>query len=169
MVFILYDWLVQRRQDKVAATARRTAAIVASLFPSTVRDRILKEAEEKVEQDGKNKTQRGSFYYAPKAQLKTFLHEEADGSKSFDTKPIADLFPETTVCFADLVGFTAWSSVREPSQVFRLLETIYHAFDEIAKSRKVFKVSRFLNSLIALTTDYLTFSLTLDVPHRWRL
>lgn len=42
--------------------------------------------------------------------------------------------------FADLVGFTAWSSVREPAQVFILLETIYHAFDEIAKRRKVFKV-----------------------------
>lgn len=39
-----------------------------------------------------------------------------------------------------LIGFTAWSSVREPSQVFTLLETIYHAFDEIARKRRVFKV-----------------------------
>ena len=30
--------------------------------------------------------------------------------------------------FADLVGFTAWSSVREPAQVFTLLETVYHAW-----------------------------------------
>ena len=43
--------------------------------------------------------------------------------------------------FADLVGFTAWSSVREPVQVFILLETVYGAFDEIAKKRGVFKVS----------------------------
>ena len=42
--------------------------------------------------------------------------------------------------FADLVGFTAWSSVREPSQVFQLLEIIYHSFDMIAKRRRVFKV-----------------------------
>jgi class 3 adenylate cyclase len=40
----------------------------------------------------------------------------------------------------DIVGFTAWSSVREPCQVFTLLETVYHAFDEIAKRRRVFKV-----------------------------
>jgi hypothetical protein len=40
-------------------------------------------------------------------------------------QPIADLFPETTLMFADMVGFTAWSSVREPSQVFILLETVY--------------------------------------------
>ena len=37
-------------------------------------------------------------------------------------------------------GFTAWSSMREPTQVLLLLETIYRAFDEIAKRRKVFKV-----------------------------
>jgi class 3 adenylate cyclase len=42
--------------------------------------------------------------------------------------------------FADLVGFTAWSSMREPTQVFMLLETIYCAFDVIAKRRRVFKV-----------------------------
>ena len=42
--------------------------------------------------------------------------------------------------FADIVGFTAWSSAREPSQVFTLLETVYHAFDKIAKRRRVFKV-----------------------------
>lgn len=42
--------------------------------------------------------------------------------------------------FADISGFTAWSSVREPAQVFVLLETIYQAFDKIARQRRVFKV-----------------------------
>ena len=41
---------------------------------------------------------------------------------------------------ADIAGFTAWSSVREPSQVFTLLEQIYSSFDAIAKRKKVFKV-----------------------------
>ena len=39
-----------------------------------------------------------------------------------------------------MVGFTAWSSVREPSQVFSLLELLYNSFDNIAKRRRVFKV-----------------------------
>lgn len=38
------------------------------------------------------------------------------------------------------LGFTAWSSVREPSQVFVLLEAVYDAFDKIAKRRGIFKV-----------------------------
>lgn len=43
-------------------------------------------------------------------------------------------------CFSHVGSFTAWSSAREPTQVFILLETIYHEFDMIAKRRRVFKV-----------------------------
>lgn len=42
--------------------------------------------------------------------------------------------------FADIVGFTSWSTKKDPRQVFELLETLYNAFDEIAKSRRIFKV-----------------------------
>jgi len=40
-----------------------------------------------------------------------------------------------------IAGFTAWSSTREPAQVFVLLQTVYQAFDVLAKKHKVFKVS----------------------------
>ena len=43
-------------------------------------------------------------------------------------------------CCADIAGFTAWSSQREPPQVFTLLETLYRSFDVIAGKLKVFKV-----------------------------
>ena len=55
-------------------------------------------------------------------------------------QPIADFFPNCTVFFGDIAGFTAWSSTREPAQVFILLQTVYQNFDSIAKRRKVFKV-----------------------------
>jgi class 3 adenylate cyclase len=41
--------------------------------------------------------------------------------------------------FADIAGFTAWSSMRDPSQVFTLLGTIYCVFDKITDRRGVFK------------------------------
>ena len=41
---------------------------------------------------------------------------------------------------ADIAGFTAWSSIRDPNQVFTLLESIFQGFDAIAKKYKVFKV-----------------------------
>ena len=52
--------------------------------------------------------------------------------------------------FADISGFTAWSSVREPSQVFTLLESVYRAFDTIARRRKVFKVETVGDAYVAV-------------------
>jgi class 3 adenylate cyclase len=57
-----------------------------------------------------------------------------------DYTPIAELYPETTVMLADLAGFTAWSAVHEPSEVFLLLETIFYEFDVLASKRNIFKV-----------------------------
>jgi class 3 adenylate cyclase len=139
LVFVIYDTMVRRRQHKVLETAQRTAAIVTSLFPKEVGKRMLKEAEEQHEQFGRAKKD------AAKNQLKSFLansegSQQMGGVTTFKSKPIAELFPEVTIMFADIVGFTAWSSTREPTQVFTLLETIYAGFDEIARRRGVFKV-----------------------------
>jgi len=65
--------------------------------------------------------------------------------------PIADLFPNCTVLFADIAGFTAWSSTREPAQVFTLLETIYRAFDHAARKYVVFKVETIGDCYVAVT------------------
>lgn len=107
LVFMLYDFMVERRQKLVMTTAVRTSAIVSSLYPEAVRDKLTGE-------------------------------EEPD--TSLHGRPIADLYPETTVLFCDIVGFTAWSASRQPWEVFHLLESIYSSFDVIAHQRKVFKV-----------------------------
>jgi Adenylate and Guanylate cyclase catalytic domain len=44
------------------------------------------------------------------------------------------------ITVADVSGFTAWSSIRDPHQVFTLLESIFQAFDAIAKRYGVYKV-----------------------------
>jgi hypothetical protein len=119
IAFLMYDRFVRRRNNKIVSAAAKSNAIVSSLFPSNVRDRLFKE-------DGS------------KSRLKSFLNggEDGDESLALVSKPIADLFPDTTILFMDIAGFTAWSSTREPTQVFVLLETLYGAFDEIAKKRR---------------------------------
>lgn len=143
-VFLIYDWAVQLRQNKVLKTATRTQAIVSSLFPKNVQERIFKDVEEGVKQEEKSKAASRFRGNRTKDQLRNFLDDGTsmpeEKHTSLKSKPIADLFPEATVIFADLVGFTAWSSTREPTQVFTLLENIYHSFDEIAKRRRIFKV-----------------------------
>lgn len=48
-----------------------------------------------------------------------------------------------------IVGFSAWSSEREPTQVFRLLETLYQSYDEVAANMKIFKVETIGDSYVA--------------------
>jgi class 3 adenylate cyclase len=140
-VFILYDMFVTKRQSKIEESAARSNAIVQSLFPAQVRDRLLRGEEESQEQK-KEETTQFSRFAGDTGKNNVTLDEDEDEvtNKLLRTKPIADLFPHATVMFADICGFTAWSSVREPTQVFTLLEQIYNSFDILARKRRVFKV-----------------------------
>ena len=56
------------------------------------------------------------------------------------SRPIVDNYSCATVLFADIAGFTAWSSQRDPYQVFTFLETLFAAFDAAAQEHDIFKV-----------------------------
>ncbi|CAB9501451.1 Receptor-type guanylate cyclase gcy [Seminavis robusta] len=129
LFFFMYDVFVQKRNTNLVLKAAQTSAIVTSLFPEHMRDRLAEEAEAAQKK---------------KRNLRDFIKDEGDVNSGDRlrpvSKPLADLYLETTVLFADISGFTAWSSVREPSQVFTLLETLYQEFDDTARRRRVFKV-----------------------------
>lgn len=84
LVFLLYDMMVTRRQRKVMESANRTNAIVSSLFPKNVRDRLLQQAKD--DEDG------ALDLRVSKMRMQTFL---VDGNKesAMSSEPIADLFP----------------------------------------------------------------------------
>jgi Adenylate and Guanylate cyclase catalytic domain len=147
LVFYLYDLKVENRQRSILQTATRSTAIVSSLFPSGVRDRIFQSTQEECK---KSKLE-GILPETAKGRLQNFLRDGKTSAEcSAANAPIAELYPETTVLFADIAGFTAWSSVRQPTQVFHLLESVYAAFDEIAKRRGVFKVETIGDSYVAV-------------------
>ena len=116
---VVYDVLVALRNQKLVEEAARSNAVVTSLFPGAIRDRIME--------------RKGT-----KLKMKEMLKDGTVIDKV--NEPLADLFLNATVSFADIAGFTAWSSVREPNQVFTLLETVYASFDALAKKRRIFKV-----------------------------
>ena len=102
-IFLSYDYLVQLRQQAVLDTAIRSNAIVSSLFPSNVRDRIMKDAEEQAKQEARQRklerkqrkkkkrrkkkaaqaadqvTNETDSLGMPKHQLKDFLNEVTNG------------------------------------------------------------------------------------------
>mmetsp|Transcript_12927 Transcript_12927/g.30656 ORF Transcript_12927/g.30656 Transcript_12927/m.30656 type:complete len:1240 (-) Transcript_12927:54-3773(-) len=145
-VFLLHDTFIARRQARIEETAARSNAIVQSLFPAQVRERLLMGSDEKASQHisigNEEKTPNPGDSVQPTAKEAAHALEDGDlvTDRLLRTKPIADLFPNATVMFADICGFTAWSSVREPTQVFTLLEQIYNSFDILARKRRVFKV-----------------------------
>eukprot|EP00980_Cylindrotheca_fusiformis_P023103 scaffold10116_cov127-Cylindrotheca_fusiformis.AAC.5 len=130
LVFLLYDYFVRRRQTKVMERIMRQDKIVANVFPTAIRDRLYQSQHKKKN----NRDLQGDL----NDSFKEIDFEENSGISG--DAPLADLFPSVTVVFADIVGFTSWSSAREPQQVFVLLETIYGAFDKIAYRHNVFKV-----------------------------
>jgi hypothetical protein len=68
ILFCFYDYLVSRRQKKVMDNAMKTHEIVSSLFPETVRDRIMQEAvEREAERRGSNSSIKPSSFDASKA------------------------------------------------------------------------------------------------------
>jgi Adenylate and Guanylate cyclase catalytic domain len=142
ILFLFYDRLVERRQNLVVERFLRSTAIVSSLFPQNIVDRLLHNS---TSADFSNKNSRLN---SNNRQIKSFL---LGGNGAFGDKPVADLFPFSTVLFADIAEFTAWSSTRDPSQVFLLLQNLYQAFDILAKKRNVFKVETIGDCYVAVT------------------
>ncbi|CAB9506382.1 Receptor-type guanylate cyclase gcy [Seminavis robusta] len=178
-VFICYDCAVEQRSNRVVETAKRTDALVSNLFPSNVKAQLLENAAK--QRKARKKQQKKAYkmnlqqetaphderlppppsraglapvIHTPKRRLKSFLHpgDGIDGLLDInDSEPIADLFPNASVMFADISGFTAWSSERDPSQVFRLLETLYRSMDKAARRFRIFKVETIGDCYVAAT------------------
>ena len=96
--FVAFDYMVSKRQKELMKTARKQHAIVSSLFPRAIQKQLMEE----VEQDAK--FGKGKLSTLGKAGLRNYLNEEDRVNEVTDSKPIADLFPETTIMFADIVG-----------------------------------------------------------------
>jgi len=238
-LFLLYDYLVEDRQQKTARLAKQRGNIVDSMFPAAFRDRLYKvygnAADDAASptpphmdscasafgdvvvssghpsgseygtstitgtndsdgQEGASLVPGGAKRRSTKINMKKIdkfmkgirssLHDEnpllANSSDVLLDDPIADLFPDTSIMFSDivgkndmfdtvyllhvshvllnfvpwrftLIGFTKWSSEHSPAQVFQLLEQIFWEFDSLASLHNVFKLGTIGDCYIAVT------------------
>ena len=148
IIFVIYNKLVDNRQNLVMTTAVKSTAVVDSMFPSNVRDRLM----ENVAAPGVSGTSTPTLREgeapgeerAPTSRLKSQpIADYFEGTKvncayllarihdTFDADTISCVSgqnSECTVFFADIQGFTAWCDTRAPVEVFTLLETLYGKF-----------------------------------------
>ena len=139
-VFIIYDVCIERRQKLVMKKAKQSTAVVESLFPEEVANRIMEQAPATRKSDMRAANMRSSLPNSQHQSNGDLVQDTGDETRPYAGKPIANLYPNCTVFFADIAGFTKWSSSRTPECVFLLLEALYSSFDKHAKRRRVFKV-----------------------------
>lgn len=153
VIFLVYDFVVSRRQSKAENSANRTGAIVEQFFPEVIRKQLfsaipqtrkkpgLLDRSTRHDRDTHKTDRRPSGLHRSLHRSNSVKFSKVDmKSAASKSMAIAELYPETTVFFAEIPSFTAWSSIREPAQIFMLLESVFAAFDDIARKRKVFKV-----------------------------
>jgi guanylate cyclase len=64
---------------------------------------------------------------------------------------IADSYPETTVLFADVAGFTAWTTRTDPERVIGLLDDLFTRFDDISAARGMEKLKTMGDAYMAVS------------------
>lgn len=163
-MFLVYDILLHQRLEALKISVERSNTVVNSLFPEQVRDRLYKMNSNDTDKQKKSKNIKSSLLNESKLtrnNLTNFIvgspfagaNSSEKGDKQpmkIDSEPIADEFPATTIMFADIAGFTSWSSAHTPQHVFRLLETLFKEFDRAAKKLGVFKVETIGDCYVAV-------------------
>jgi Adenylate and Guanylate cyclase catalytic domain/CHASE domain len=146
IIFILYDCFVRQQEQRIVKAGEKHEQLVSSLFPEDVRNEVLQIAEQQ-KQDRLSGQDGVSLLSTAKSD------EEAMNASInvFGSKPIANVYQHTTVFFADIAGFTAWSSTRDATAVFTLLEGVYHAFDFLAATHSIFKVETIGDCYVAVS------------------
>ena len=107
LVFVAYDCLVERRQKVVLTTAVRSDAIVSSLFPSGVKERLYEQHELQQQQQQQQQPQTfaaddaGHFTQrADEDRTSEWLGLPNPQVTAKEGPPIAELYPHATVLFA---------------------------------------------------------------------
>jgi hypothetical protein len=117
-VLFLYDQHVEKRQRYVLRSATRSSAIVSSLFPSAVRSQMLERYEIPNNNNNNMNHRRNSNNSSTNTSVTKLAQPydfigHAGSMEAYDlnrsTTANASLYPNTTIFFADLAGFTAWS------------------------------------------------------------
>ena len=148
VLLLIYDKTVERRQTEVLQDAIKADRIVSSLFPQQIKEKLYQQT---LNENGNGNRKSVMEEIVPDEvlqaaaggtpnQLKEDEENDDDDKIVTQTDFLADHFEDCTLFFFKIVGFTAWSSQREPAEIFTLLQTIFGCFDALANKLGVYQV-----------------------------
>lgn len=140
LVFVLmlnYGGRVEYRLHTSVEQLAKTQHLINSLFPKDVQRQMFLALEHELANKTMNKKKKVGDA-DPLHKIHAAIRNAAVAESQ--ALPNAASYACATVMFADIAGFTKWSSGREPANVFLLLETIFDRIDKLAKRLGIFKV-----------------------------
>lgn len=128
ILFFHYDSLLASQRRIMQTRLGKSESYVNDLFPEPVRAQMLEQEQQ----------------------------DQEHGNKNIDVQdelvaPVWEEHPDATVLFADLKGFTKWSTRRNSIEVFRLLEALYSTMDHLALLHDVFKIETIGDCYLAVS------------------
>ena len=115
LVLITYDYVVKRNERIIMEKAVQTSNIVSSLFPTAVRKRLF-------DMDKKNDPAGMKTSEAPKDPMQALTRQESTFSGSSSDDPVADLYENCTVLFADIAN--CWCIFMKYFRIIKLCLTL---------------------------------------------
>ena len=94
LIFFIYDKLSNKLNGKVRAAAERSLAVVSSIFPENVRDRVMASSDD---------AERNCTLTTP-GKVKELSDSMGEKIEAESSVAIADLYPDVTIMFADIAG-----------------------------------------------------------------
>ena len=120
IVFLIFNWFVNRRNEKLVVSAARSNAVLTAMFPTTIRDRIIEENNNN-DSNGNGNAKKARHTSLLKPSFKDALIGGGIGDMS--RPPLADYFAEvsTVVAAAEIERVMASNSLLFSFGCHRLL------------------------------------------------
>ena len=164
-------WYNSMELDRTLDQKDRARNLLSQVYPEHVLQRLLEEDPDSVEAsddqwlENLKKQQAQAQAHSSRIGMPLAQSLLSDDSSRFtsyrhpglhreppnQTKSVTDLYPNCTVLYSRIEGFTAWSSTRAPDQIFILLEAIFCEFDDLAQQASIFKVEAVADCYMAAT------------------
>lgn len=104
LVFFASDTLIERKHQHIANAAARSDAIVRSLFPGSVADRLYQKHTDNNKNQSKKAWRakgKGAYVSTQKSRISSALQNPLEDQDPFlENEPLADLYPSASVIFA---------------------------------------------------------------------